>query len=63
MLQPRTAKLYIKTIEETANAFVKRCQTLRNEKLEVGEDFLNEIHKWSLECKAFIDFIFQLSPE
>jgi cytochrome P450 family 49 subfamily A len=51
MLQPRTAKLYVKPIEETANAFVKRARSLRNGNLEVPEDFLNEIHKWSLECE------------
>jgi len=51
MLQPRTAKLYVKPIEETATAFVKRAQNVRNSNLEVPDDFLNEIHKWSLECK------------
>jgi cytochrome P450 family 49 subfamily A len=51
MLQPRTAKLYVKPIEQTATAFVKRAQILRNSNLEVPEDFLNEIHKWSLECE------------
>ena len=51
MLQPRTAKLYVKPIEETAMAFVKRAQKVRNSNLEVPDDFLNEIHKWSLECK------------
>ncbi|XP_069679419.1 probable cytochrome P450 301a1, mitochondrial [Periplaneta americana] len=52
MLQPRTAKLYIKPIEETAVAFVERARKLRDENLEVPEDFLNEIHKWSLESIA-----------
>ncbi|KDR23725.1 probable cytochrome P450 301a1, mitochondrial isoform X2 [Zootermopsis nevadensis] len=52
MLQPRTAKLYTKPIEETAVAFVKRAKKLRDSNLEVPEDFLNEIHKWSLESIA-----------
>ncbi|XP_067000510.2 probable cytochrome P450 49a1 [Anabrus simplex] len=54
MLQPRTAKLYIKSIEETATAFVNRARTLKraNDKQEVPDDFLNEIHKWSLESIA-----------
>jgi cytochrome P450 family 49 subfamily A len=51
MLQPRTAKLYVRPIEETAVAFVKRARDLRNSDLEVPDDFLNEIHKWSLECE------------
>jgi hypothetical protein len=53
MLQPRTAKLYVKPIEETAEAFIRRIKKIRDNDLEVPEDFLNEIHKWSLECKLF----------
>ena len=53
MLQPRTAKLYVRPIEETAKAFIKRIYKIRNQDLEVPEDFLNEIHKWSLECELF----------
>ncbi|PNF21414.1 hypothetical protein B7P43_G15326 [Cryptotermes secundus] len=52
MLQPRTAKLYVRPIEETAVAFVKRARDIRNSDLEVPDDFLNEIHKWSLESIA-----------
>jgi cytochrome P450 family 49 subfamily A len=51
MLQPRTAKLYVRPIEETAEAFVKRALDIRSGDLEVPDDFLNEIHKWSLECE------------
>lgn len=51
MLQPRTAKLYVKSIEETAETFVTRSRFIRDKKLEMPEDYLNEIHKWSLECK------------
>ncbi|XP_026681996.1 probable cytochrome P450 49a1 [Diaphorina citri] len=51
MLQPRVAKLYVTPIEETAIAFVERIKSLRDENSELPSDFLNEIHKWSLECK------------
>ncbi|CAB3359763.1 Hypothetical predicted protein [Cloeon dipterum] len=52
MLQPRTAKLYVRPIEETADAFVNRIQAIRDENDDVPEDFINEIHKWSLESIA-----------
>ncbi|XP_046666276.1 probable cytochrome P450 301a1, mitochondrial isoform X1 [Homalodisca vitripennis] len=52
MLQPRTAKLYIQPIEETAEAFIERVRLIRNSDQEVPNDFLNEIHKWSLESIA-----------
>ncbi|VVC39834.1 Hypothetical protein CINCED_3A013845 [Cinara cedri] len=52
MLQPRTAKFYIGTIEDTAIAFVNRIKKIKNKDQEVPDDFLNEIHKWSLESIA-----------
>jgi len=51
MLQPRTARVYVSTIADTADCFVERCRAIRDSRLEVPSDFLNEIHKWSLECK------------
>ncbi|KAK6626345.1 hypothetical protein RUM43_006656 [Polyplax serrata] len=54
MLQPRTAKLYVNTIEETAEAFIQRTKLIRNDMNEVPADYLNEIHKWSLESLAKI---------
>ncbi|XP_066154571.1 probable cytochrome P450 49a1 isoform X2 [Euwallacea fornicatus] len=52
MLQPRSAKMYSSVIAATAEEFVHRISVLRNERLEVPDDFLNEIHKWSLESLA-----------
>uniref|UniRef100_A0A8D9A7N3 Probable cytochrome P450 301a1, mitochondrial n=1 Tax=Cacopsylla melanoneura TaxID=428564 RepID=A0A8D9A7N3_9HEMI len=52
MLQPRVAKLYVKPIEETAVAFVDRMKSLQDKDQEMPSDFLNEIHKWSLESIA-----------
>nr|XP_024218841.1 probable cytochrome P450 301a1, mitochondrial [Halyomorpha halys] len=54
LLQPRIAQLYLKPIEETAKEFVNRIRDIRNENKEVPDDFLNEIHKWSLESIAKI---------
>ncbi|XP_054259703.1 probable cytochrome P450 49a1 [Macrosteles quadrilineatus] len=52
MLQPRTAKLYVTPIEQTAQAFIDRIRTIRDSSMEMPDDFLNEIHKWSLESIA-----------
>nr|QZM07455.1 cytochrome P450 monooxygenase CYP301B1 [Lasioderma serricorne] len=52
MLQPRVAKLYTKSIEDTATEFVNRIPLLMDEKREMPDDFLNELHKWSLESIA-----------
>jgi hypothetical protein len=35
-------------------AFVRRARDIRNGDLEVPDDFLNEIHKWSLECEYWV---------
>ncbi|OAD61457.1 putative cytochrome P450 49a1 [Eufriesea mexicana] len=52
MLQPRTARMYINAIEEASLAFLKRIGKIRDKNDEVPDDFMNEIHKWSLESIA-----------
>ncbi|XP_076646794.1 putative cytochrome P450 301a1, mitochondrial [Halictus rubicundus] len=52
MLQPRTARMYISSIEEASLAFLQRISAIRDANDEVPDDFLNEIHKWSLESIA-----------
>ncbi|KAK3923649.1 putative cytochrome P450 [Frankliniella fusca] len=52
MLQPRTAKLYVGAIQDTADSFVRRVRRLRGPAGDAPEDFVNEIHKWSLESIA-----------
>nr|XP_031846911.1 probable cytochrome P450 301a1, mitochondrial [Nomia melanderi] len=52
MLQPRTARMYISSIEEASLAFLQRIAAIRDEHGEVPDDFLNEVHKWSLESIA-----------
>ncbi|KAL1110327.1 hypothetical protein AAG570_007860 [Ranatra chinensis] len=54
MLQPRTAKLYISTIEETVDSFIDRIEKIKDTNSEVPGDFLSEIHNWSLESLARI---------
>ncbi|KAG7204439.1 hypothetical protein KM043_004876 [Ampulex compressa] len=52
MLQPRTARMYVGAIEEASLAFLQRIARIRDENYEVPDDFLNEVHKWSLESIA-----------
>nr|AIW79956.1 cytochrome P450 CYP301B1 [Nilaparvata lugens] len=52
LMQPKTAQLYIPSIEESADTFVERIRNIRDQNLEVPDDFLNEIHKWGLESIA-----------
>ncbi|XP_014227712.1 probable cytochrome P450 49a1 [Trichogramma pretiosum] len=49
MLQPRTARMYIGSIEQASRDFVRRIENIKDEKSEVPDNFLSEIHKWSLE--------------
>lgn len=52
MLQPRIARMYVGAIEEASIALLRRISKIRDEKCEVPDDFLNEMHKWSLESIA-----------
>ncbi|KAG8221870.1 hypothetical protein J437_LFUL003246 [Ladona fulva] len=54
MLQPRISKQYIRPIAGVTQDFVDRTRTLRNEKLEMPDDFINELFKWSLESIAYV---------
>ncbi|KAI4463906.1 cytochrome p450 [Holotrichia oblita] len=54
MLQPKITKTYIKPIETIAMEFVQRIDKIRDSNNEVPSDFLNELHKWSLESVAKI---------
>ncbi|XP_049791348.1 probable cytochrome P450 301a1, mitochondrial [Schistocerca nitens] len=51
MLQPRTARLYVAPIQQAAEDLVRRCRLLKARDVyqEMPADFLNELHKWSLE--------------
>ncbi|KAG8221871.1 hypothetical protein J437_LFUL003247 [Ladona fulva] len=54
MLQPRISKQYIRPIAGVAQDFVDRIRTLRNEKSEMPDYFINELFKWSLESIAYV---------
>ncbi|KAK2581868.1 hypothetical protein KPH14_002331 [Odynerus spinipes] len=52
MLQPRTARMYVGAIEESSRAFLQRIKIIRDSNDEVPDNFMNELHKWSLESIA-----------
>nr|QLI62190.1 cytochrome P450 41 [Streltzoviella insularis] len=53
-LSAGAAAQYTEPVSEVADAFVDRIRKVRNEELETPGDFLNEIHKWSLESLSLI---------
>ncbi|XP_026318153.1 probable cytochrome P450 49a1 isoform X2 [Hyposmocoma kahamanoa] len=53
-LSAGAASQYQVPVAEVADCFVNRLRSIRNECLETPEDFLNEVHKWSLESLGLI---------
>ncbi|PSN42152.1 hypothetical protein C0J52_18994 [Blattella germanica] len=54
MLQPKTTKLYVQPIDAVATDFIERIRKIRNNDLEMPEDFSNELCKWALESVMYI---------
>ncbi|KDR20887.1 putative cytochrome P450 301a1, mitochondrial, partial [Zootermopsis nevadensis] len=54
MMQPRSTKLYVGPIDSVANDFLKRIRMIRDDKLEMPDDFGNELCKWGLESISYI---------
>ncbi|XP_028169240.1 probable cytochrome P450 49a1 [Ostrinia furnacalis] len=48
------AAQYTEPVAQVADAFIDRIRKIRNKNLETPDDFLNEIHKWSLESLSLI---------
>ncbi|KAL0879481.1 hypothetical protein ABMA27_003228 [Loxostege sticticalis] len=53
-LSTSAAAQYTEPVAQVADAFVDRVRIIRNKDLETPADFLNEIHKWSLESLSLI---------
>ncbi|KAL0829862.1 hypothetical protein ABMA28_003343 [Loxostege sticticalis] len=53
-LSTSAAAQYTEPVAQVADAFVDRVRKIRNKDLETPDDFLNEIHKWSLESLSLI---------
>ncbi|XP_050355786.1 probable cytochrome P450 49a1 [Nymphalis io] len=53
-LNTGAAAQYTEQVGEVADEFVKRVREIRNNESETPSDFLNEVHKWSLESLGLI---------
>ncbi|XP_072945607.1 probable cytochrome P450 49a1 [Epargyreus clarus] len=53
-LSTGAAAQYTDQVGEVADAFVNRVREIRDENSETPKDFLNEVHKWSLESLGLI---------
>lgn len=51
VLQLSTVRRYVQPLEEVTDYFIERCEQMLDNNSELPDDFDNEIHKWSLECK------------
>lgn len=51
VLQLSTVRRYVEPLEDVTKYFMQRCDEMLDENNELPDDFDNEIHKWSLECK------------
>ncbi|XP_036138727.1 cytochrome P450 CYP12A2 isoform X2 [Monomorium pharaonis] len=61
MLQPQIIKPHVVQICETVNDFVEYMRVLRDPKtLELSNDFMNELYKWSLETMFSIALDYRL---
>lgn len=54
MMQPRNTKVYVEPIDDVAAEFVERIKVIRDSKMEVPKNFINELNKWSLESIATV---------
>ncbi|PNF13667.1 hypothetical protein B7P43_G16772 [Cryptotermes secundus] len=54
MMQPKSTKLYVTPIDSVANDFLKRIRLIRDENLEMPDDFGNELCKWGFESIVYI---------
>ncbi|KAM3965961.1 putative cytochrome P450 49a1-like [Aphomia sociella] len=53
-LSAGAAAQYTVPVAQVADAFVNRIREIRNEQQETPDNFLNEVHKWSLESLGLI---------
>lgn len=54
MMQPKTVKSYVPTVQTIADEFVQRIRSIRDDRVEVPADFSNELNKWALESISYI---------
>ncbi|XP_049812226.1 probable cytochrome P450 301a1, mitochondrial [Schistocerca nitens] len=54
MMQPRSSKLYVPSIDKVAQDFTDRMLAIRDENMKMPSDFLNELNKWALESISLV---------
>ncbi|XP_049785635.1 probable cytochrome P450 301a1, mitochondrial isoform X2 [Schistocerca cancellata] len=54
MMQPRSTKLYIPSINQVAQDFTDRMLAIRDENMKMPADFVNELNKWALESISLV---------
>lgn len=56
-MQPQIIQTHVTQFHEVTNDLVDKMRILRDPKtLELPNNFMNELHKWSLECKYAYDW-------
>lgn len=56
LMQPRTAELYVQSMDAVANNFLDNIRYFINKNSEMPESFQNEIYKWALESMGVIAY-------
>ncbi|XP_047115160.1 probable cytochrome P450 301a1, mitochondrial [Schistocerca piceifrons] len=54
MMQPRSSKLYVPSIDQVTLDFTDRMLTIRDENMKMPGDFTNELNKWALESISVV---------
>ncbi|XP_034241701.1 probable cytochrome P450 301a1, mitochondrial isoform X2 [Thrips palmi] len=53
-MQPRNVKVYVEPIDAVSEQFIQRIQSLRDENLQLPDDFLTEMKKWAGESITYV---------
>jgi cytochrome P450 family 49 subfamily A len=51
-MKPKSALQYLEPMQVVASEFIDRIRLIRDDKLEMPDDFQNEFYKWALECES-----------
>jgi cytochrome P450 family 12 len=54
MMQPKTVKVYIPSVDSISQEFIAKIKKIRDGKSETPANFGNEVNRWSLESIACI---------
>lgn len=54
MMKPNVVNEYIPEFDTVAKEFTAKVETLRDDKMEMPDDFENELFKWAMESISLI---------